>query len=103
MRIATSLGFRIIVPMAIGGMLAWVNAADKPNRKESQAAYQRGLKADAADRRDEAIAAYSEAIQNDPSDADPYRARGKDYLETGERAKAAADLEEALKLAPADG
>jgi hypothetical protein len=68
----------IVLSLAIGAALAPVNAADKADRRKSQLAYQRGVRADAAGKRDEAIAAYSEAIQADESFAAAWRARGKD-------------------------
>ena len=64
------IGMRILLPLAVWGMLAPVNAADaKPDRKKSQAAYQRGVKADAAGRPEEAMAAYAEAIEADGANA----------------------------------
>ena len=76
------------IPLAIGiaGLLLSVNAADvKPDPKKSQAAYQRGVRADQAGSRDEAIAAYTEAIAADASNAAALRARSKDYLTAGDR------------------
>src|ERR1051326_6640656 len=41
--------------------------------------------------------------QADDSNGAAYRARGKDFLASGEHEKAGADLERAVQLAPADG
>ena len=49
----------------------------KPDKKKSQAALQRGKKADEAGKRDAAIAAYTEAIQADASNVEAWRARGR--------------------------
>src|SRR5437868_2630497 len=92
----------ILVSIGISGLLLPVNAADRRVSKKSQAAYQRGVKADQAGRRDEAIAAYTEAIQEDESNADAWRARSKDFVATGENEKALADLEQAVKFKPDD-
>src|ERR1039457_4364370 len=47
---------RIVVTVGISGLFFPVNGADaKPDPKKSQAAYQRGLRADQAGKRDEAI------------------------------------------------
>ena len=49
--------------MAISVTLFTVNGASvKPDKKKSQAAYQRGQHADEAGQRDAAIAAYSEQV-----------------------------------------
>ena len=67
-------------------------AADaKVDKKKSQAAYERGLADDKQGQRADAIAAYSEALQLDPSSAAAYRARAGDYSAQGERDKASAD------------
>jgi len=51
---------RIVLTIAISGLIPLVNGADaKPDKKKSQAAYQAGLRADEAGRRYEATAAYS--------------------------------------------
>ena len=55
-------------------------AADaKVDKKKAQAAYQRGLEDDKHGQRADAIAAYSEAVLLDPSNAAAYRARAGDY------------------------
>jgi hypothetical protein len=70
----------IVLSVAITGMLMPVSGADaKPDKKKSQAAYQRGLQADKAGHREVAISAYSEAIEADSSNGAAWRARGKDH------------------------
>ena len=83
--------------LSVVGLLAGAYAADvKPDKKKSQAAFARGQKADEAGRRDEAIAAYTEAIGADGSNVAALRARGKDYLAAGDSGKAGADFEAAV-------
>src|ERR1051325_816005 len=94
---------RIVVSVGISGLILPVNGADvKPDPKKSQAAYQRGVRADQAGKRDDAIAAYTEAIEADASNAPAWRGRGRDRLAAGELEKAAADLDEAVKAQPGD-
>src|SRR5438477_9874176 len=84
---------RILLALALAGLFAPAHGADvKPDKKKSQAAYQRGQRADEAGKREEAIAAYTEAIQADAANAAAWRARGQDYMAAGELQKAAADL-----------
>src|ERR1019366_10780787 len=72
---------RIVLTIAISGLILPVNgAAAKPDKKKSQAGYQRGLRADEAGRRDEAISAYSQAIEADATNAAAWLPRGKNYL-----------------------
>lgn len=47
---------------------------------------------------DRAIAAYTEAIRCDPTNADAYTSRGKCYDQKGEHAKATADFVEVMQL-----
>src|SRR5579863_10085044 len=95
---------RIVLSMAIAAALHPVNGADdKPDKRKSQAAYQRGVQADKAGHRDQAIGDYSEAIEADNANGAAWRARGKDYLTAGDKLKAAEDLEQAVRLSPADG
>jgi len=92
---STSLPARILLTFAVSGLISSVSGADaKPDKKRSQAEYQRGLRADEAGHRDQAISAYSEAIQADAGNAAAWRARGKDYLVAGDSDKAAADIEQ---------
>src|SRR5262249_13219411 len=86
-----------------GGTVIAIAADAKPDKKKSQAAFLRGKKADEAGRRDEAIAAYTEAIQADSTNGDALRSRAKDYQAAGELPKAQADLDKAVELAPASG
>src|SRR3954468_21835156 len=89
---------RIVVSVGISGLFLPVNGTDaKPDPKKSQAAYQRGVRAEQAGKRDDAMAAYAEAIEADASNGAARRARGRDYLAAGELEKAAADLDEAVK------
>src|SRR4051812_45196615 len=84
--------------IAVSGLLFPLSGADpKPDRKKSAVAYERGRRADQAGKRSDALAAYSEALEADPSNTAAMRARGRDYLLAGETAKAAADLERAVK------
>ena len=62
-------------------------APQKADKKKSQADYQQALLSDKAGHREEAIAAYSSAIEADPSNGDAWRARAEDYLAAGDRAK----------------
>ena len=94
---------RVVLAIAITGLLISVDGADgKPDKKKSQAAYQQGVGADQAGRREEAIAAYTEAIEADSGNAAALRARGKDYFKAGNREKAAADFETAVVVQPGD-
>ena len=75
---------------AAGGRAASRLAADaKPDKKKSQAALLRGKKADEAGQRDEAIAAYTEAIQADAVQCGCVRARGQDYQAAGDAGQGA--------------
>jgi len=66
MRIFGCCFARIVLAITVASALFIAPAADvKPDKKKSQAALQRGKKADDAGKRDEAIAAYTEAIQAD--------------------------------------
>ena len=88
------VSLRIVVTLAVAGLLLTVSGADvKPDRKKSRTAYQTGLRADEAGNRDEAIAAYTEAIQADISNGAAWRNRGNDYLAVGDKAKAGVDLD----------
>ena len=81
-------------------MLPARGADAKPDKKKSQAALQRGKKADEAGKRDEAIAAYTEAIQADASNVEAWRARGRDYQAAGDNQKAQADFDKAIETQP---
>src|SRR4249920_710522 len=91
--------FASLLTMAALAMPA-LAADTKPDKKKSQAAYQRGKKADEAGQRDEAIAAYTEAVQADPANLDALRARAKDYTAAGDNKKAVADLDAVIEQAP---
>src|SRR4051794_39501397 len=95
---------RVVVLVGISGLFLPGYSTDaKPDPKKSQAAYQRGVRAEQAGKRDDAMAAYAEAIEADASNGAARRARGRDYLAAGELEKAAADLDEAVKVQPGDG
>ena len=80
MRTSASQLTRLALVLAVAGWLLPAPGADtKPDKKKSQAALQRGKKADEAGKRDDAIAAYTEAVQADPSNVEAWRARGSDY------------------------
>src|SRR5664280_3163674 len=101
MRISASQLARPILFMARAGWLLPAGAADtKPDKKKSLAALQRGKKADSAGQRNEAIAAYSEAIQADASNVEAWRARGRDYQAANDRQKAQADFDKAIETQP---
>src|SRR5258708_17364358 len=101
MRTSASQLARLALLLALAGWLFPAAGADaKPDKKKSQAALQRGKKADDAGKRDEAIAAFSEAVQADPSNTEAWRARGRDYQAAGERQKAQADLDQAIETQP---
>ena len=94
----------LAVPLALVGLLLPAQGADqKPDKKKSQAALLRGKKADEGGQRVDALAAYAEALQADPTNADAYRLRGKDYQAEGEAAKALADFDKAIELQPGGG
>lgn len=94
---------RIFAVLALSALLVPAHAADKPDKKKSQADYQQGVQADKASHRDEAIAAYTAAVEADSSNAEAWRARAKDYLAAGDRAKALSDFEKAVQVQPAGG
>src|SRR3954467_3827342 len=77
-------------------------AADdaKPDKRKSQAALQRGLKAEQAGKREEAMAAFTEAVQADGSNVDALRARARAYQAAGDSTRAQADLDKAVETAP---
>src|SRR5450432_4813465 len=83
---AAPMGARVALLLAVAGWLLPAGGADtKPDKKKSQAALQRGRKADEAGQRNEAITAYSEAILADGSNVEAWRARGRDYQAAGDR------------------
>ena len=94
---------RVLISIAVAGLLLPAHGEEaKADRKKSQAAYQRAVRAEEAGRRDEALAAYTEAVQTDPSNGAAWRGRAKAYLAAGLRDKAGADLDEAIKIQPGD-
>src|SRR5262249_35674595 len=94
---------RTVLTIAIMGLLVPMFGADvKPDKKKSQAAFQAGELADRNGKREEAIAAFSEAIQADGTNAAALRARGRDYYSAGESEKAIADLDAAVRVQPGD-
>src|ERR1039458_5063497 len=103
MRTSASQVARLALLLAVTGWLLPAGGADaKPDKKKSLAAMQRARKADAAGQRDEAIAAWSEAIKADGSSGEAWRARGRDYQAAGESQKAQADFDQAIELQPGD-
>src|ERR1700722_12468076 len=95
---------RIVLSIAISGLFITVDSAQsRPDRRKSQVAYQQGQVNDQAGKRDEAIAAYTEAIDADGSNSAALRARAKDYFAAGNPDKAATDLETAVRVQPGDG
>src|ERR1035441_9128051 len=94
---ATELA-RLALLLAVAGWLFPAGGADaQPDKKKSLAAMQRGRKADDAGQRDQAIAAYSEAIKADGSSAGAWRARARDYQAAGDRQKAQSDFDQAIQ------
>src|SRR5579871_2524929 len=63
------------------------DATSNPDAKKSHAALVRGQHLDQAGRRQEAIAADTEAVEADPANAAVWRARGQDYIATSNREK----------------
>src|SRR6185437_4273395 len=105
---ATRRRTRIIVTMVItAGVITagWCEASEatpSASAKKSHSALVRGQRLDEKGRRPEAIAAYTEAIEDDAGDAAAWSGRGRDYLAGGDEAKALVDLNEALRLQPGD-
>src|ERR1700679_2467980 len=91
---------RILAVLTLSAFLVPVHAVDKPDKKKSEASYQQGVLADKAGNRNEAIADYTAAVDADSSNAEAWRARGKDHLAAGDRAKAIADFEKAIQVQP---
>ncbi len=103
MRIRVHVAAWIALSVVSTGRFTPLNGADtKADKKRSQVSLQRALQADKAGRRDEAIAAYTDAIAADNSNGAAFRGRGKDYLAAGDKVKAAEDLEQAVRVQPAD-
>src|SRR5664279_1139807 len=101
MRISASQLVKLALFLAVAGWLLPAGAAEaKPDKKKSLAALERGKKADGAGQRNEAIAAYSEAIQADGSNVEAWRARGRDYQAADDRQKAEADFDKAIETQP---
>ena len=101
MRTSASQLTRLALVLAVAGWLLPAPGADtKPDKKKSQAALQRGKKADEAGKRDDAIAAYTEAVQADPSNVEAWRARGSDYQLARDYQKAQADFDKAIEIQP---
>jgi Tfp pilus assembly protein PilF len=67
-------------------------------RSDSQAYYERGLESFAAEDFENAILDLNEAILHDGRRAELYTARGMIYKTSGQRDKAEADFQQALKL-----
>src|ERR1035438_909834 len=103
MRTSASQPARLALLLAVAGWLFPAGGADaKPDKKKWQAAMQRGRQADQAGQRDQAIAAFSEAIQADGSSAEAGRARGRDSQAVDDRQKALADFNQAIEVQPGD-
>src|ERR1039457_6308360 len=101
MRTSASRLVQLALLLAVAGWLLPARGADaKPDKKRSQAALLLGKKADDAGQRDEAIKAYSEAIQADGSNVEAWRARGRDHLAADDRVKAQADFDKAIETQP---
>src|SRR5215813_14235776 len=90
----------VLAVFAISPAAAQTAAA--PAKPQSETAYRRGLAADQAGLPEDAIAAYSKAVEFDPTNALAWQARGKDYLALQDWTKAASDLEQYVKLLPGE-
>ncbi|MGO9232196.1 MAG: tetratricopeptide repeat protein [Bryobacteraceae bacterium] len=86
----------------LGGAFPALHSEGKSDKRKSHAAYELGQRADEAGHREEAIGDYSEALAADAGNAAALRARGLDYLAAGDNEKAQTDLEEAVRLQPAE-
>src|SRR5579864_3294175 len=81
--------------------LALVSSALASNPK-SQKAFREGLRHEGAGQWKDAEKAYSQAIQNDPSDVSFYRHRGKIRSLLGDPQHALEDWNEVIRLLPGD-
>src|SRR5215831_8555910 len=94
---------RIATVWFLSGALLFLAAADsKADKKKSAAAMLRAARAADSGRSEEAIAAYTEAFAADSSNVAALCGRGKVHLELGDRKKALADFDEALRIQPGD-
>lgn len=75
-------------------------AVDQGDGESGEAQHALGLAYLKLDRRDEAIAAFKEAIRLRPNFADPHYDLGRAYYESGEFDTAAVSFEEAIRLNP---
>src|SRR5581483_2823224 len=77
-RTAVRVFAQIILSIVITA--AWCGASEpakKPDPKKSHSALMRGRELEKAGHRQDAIAQYTDAVQEDPSNAEAWRARGK--------------------------
>jgi tetratricopeptide (TPR) repeat protein len=74
--------------------------SDRPNSRNfsSSQAYQQGYGLSRAERHEEAIASFSQAIQLDPNNAEAYLGRAHAQVLTGNRSAAVRDYEQAARL-----
>lgn len=74
--------------------------SDRPNRQNpsSSQAYQQGYGLSQAERHEEAIARFTQAIQLDPNNAEAYQGRAHAQVLTGNRSAAVRDYEQAAQL-----
>src|SRR5436190_23629729 len=100
MRILASRLVRIALATFLTCAVFSAIAADKPDKKKSQAALLRGKQADEGGHRDQAIAAYTEATQADPTNIDAMRARAKAYQAAGHMPQAQAGHDHPIELEP---
>jgi Tfp pilus assembly protein PilF len=73
--------------------------SDRPTTANSSSqAYQQGYGLSQAERHEEAIASFTQAIQLDPNNAEAYRGRAHAQVLTGNRSAAVRDYEQAAQL-----
>jgi tetratricopeptide (TPR) repeat protein len=74
--------------------------SDRPNSRNfsSSQAYQQGYGLSQAERHEEAIASFSQAIQLDPNNAEAYRGRAHAQVLTGNRSAAIRDYEQSAQI-----
>ncbi|HMN51418.1 MAG TPA: tetratricopeptide repeat protein [Xanthobacteraceae bacterium] len=70
------------------------------NVRDSQAAFERGLRAQRDGNNQQAITDFNEAIRLDPNNASAYASRGLSYYRNGDATRAYADYSDAIRLAP---
>jgi len=83
---------------AILGVLLFVGSVSADEPKTASEFFRRGIKHEFADKADEAMADYTEAIELDPKHGSSYSRRGGIYMKKGKYDEAIADYTAAIKL-----